>query len=477
MLAGIGGHTVDRQGLNAYVANSQAMNGLRSAQTDAAMDAARKSVDEATQIEQAQQAKAQASSKLTAVFPGHPEVAEALGNAITGGYGPDLKAAADGLLEGQQFGNRSTLGDASQLNTPQQTAAAQGISGKLEGPTAVPGDYTMPAGVTTPVQQTPLGAAQTSALNATSQLHTAQATDPAAFHTGSGVQLTDQQIKQYGHAMATLQMQMPTAYSIAKNPSLLAATQAALNENPTLAQADQHVQQLTLNDFAGQGINGRRTVAINTAVNHLSTAQGMVQALNNGDMQSFNRISNAWAAQTGDPAPTSMDMVGQVVGNEVMKAITNAGMGTGDERAGLQASFNTARSPQQMTDAITKAQQLLAGQASNLGIAYKAGTGRDDFNTKYLSPTTRAALNIQDVPVNNAPQATNAAPSAPAAGPAQAPSATAAAVSAPAAGPSATAAPGAAPRTVVRTGISNGVRVAQYSDGSIEPIGATPSGQ
>lgn len=158
-LAGSFGHGVDRPQLNAFVANSQAANGLRSAQTDEALNNA-----------QLQQEELQAHARLRDSLMNlkddagnsmhTPSQADLVLNTMLGKFG-SYKDVEQGLH--QAMTNRATdvLGNPNKLNTADQTAAQQAISGKLAEPVAAPNNMVVPAGVTPNVQQTAQGAAQT----------------------------------------------------------------------------------------------------------------------------------------------------------------------------------------------------------------------------------------------------------------------------------------------------------------------------
>jgi hypothetical protein len=178
-LAGAAGHPVDRPALNAFVANSQATNGLRSAQTEEALINAQRA-------QQQQQAKQDFQAKFAGAVnpatgkPFDPGVIEMVGKAVEAGMpiqntgeliGGTYKAMAQG-----------TLGDA--LSTPdQRTLAQQQYDGKVALPYAVPKEFsTLPGGATPNVQQTPLGAAETASAGALGDLRTEQKNNPSAFH-------------------------------------------------------------------------------------------------------------------------------------------------------------------------------------------------------------------------------------------------------------------------------------------------------
>lgn len=193
-LAGSFGHGVDRPSLNAFVANSQAANGLRTAQTDLALTNAQKQQEEL-------QAHADLENSLLSVKGDDgnplltPSAAHLVKNELVGGYG-DAKSVMEALRQAQGAHNTSVLSDPNQLGTAAQTAAQQGLTGKVAEPVAVPNAYTTLPGAAQPnVQMTPIGKAQANSLNASADLHQTQAdaggfapkvanmgvTDPAAI--------------------------------------------------------------------------------------------------------------------------------------------------------------------------------------------------------------------------------------------------------------------------------------------------------
>jgi hypothetical protein len=159
-LAGSFGHGVDRPQLNAFVANSQASNGLRTAQTDEALNNA-----------QLQQEELQAHSRLKdsllnlkddAGNPMHtPSQADLVLNTMLGKFG-SYKDVEQGLHQAMTNRNKDVLSNPNKLGTADQTAAQQGIQGKVAEPTALPNNFTTLPG-TAPVnpQQSAQGAAQT----------------------------------------------------------------------------------------------------------------------------------------------------------------------------------------------------------------------------------------------------------------------------------------------------------------------------
>lgn len=142
-------------------------------------------------------------------------------------------------------------------------------------------------------------------------------------------------------------------------------------------------------DFVS-GPDGKSLTAINTAVDHLGTLGQLSQALGNGDVQALNSLSQTWAQQTGNPAPTNFEAMKQIVGDEIVKALVGTGGSAGD-REHAAATISRASSPQQLAGAIQTYQQALAGKLGPLRTKYHYNTKLNDFNDM-LTPTTRSIL-------------------------------------------------------------------------------------
>ena len=168
ILSGAAGHPVDRLGLQSFVANSQAMNGLRSAQTEEAMANAQKMTE---------QSQAQGQMEDALVADGHPQSEAHLISTISRGMlGDQFEHVVKGIGDQQQQGFHGTLGDPSQLGSAAQTAAQQGVTGRVAEPVALPNNFTtLPGAAPVDARQSLEGKAQSASENAEATLRNAQA--------------------------------------------------------------------------------------------------------------------------------------------------------------------------------------------------------------------------------------------------------------------------------------------------------------
>lgn len=178
-LAGGFGHGVDRPGLEAFVANSQSMNGLRSAQTEAAINNAA-----SQQEEMAARAKLEDTIVKTLGPDGNPmfspSQAHMAAQSFIAQHGGKVSDGINALMDMQKTHNTMVLSNPTNLNTPAATAAIAGNTNKAPEAALVPNEYSVPPGMTPPtVLQTPLGAAETAEhlAGAHLKIHNANAPD------------------------------------------------------------------------------------------------------------------------------------------------------------------------------------------------------------------------------------------------------------------------------------------------------------
>lgn len=196
LLSGAAGAPVNRPQLNAFVANSQATNGLRSAQTDEALLNAQRAQDEQTAAGELEDAFIKAGAR-----PADAHLSAVAARMHAG--------SAVNAMDMFKAHNAMTLGDPSLLGTPDQTAAQQALSGKVAEPVALPNNYTtLPGSAPINPQQSAQGAAQTAQVQALTGLDVARAEDehakaknatlngtttlsPAAIEEGARVTMAD----------------------------------------------------------------------------------------------------------------------------------------------------------------------------------------------------------------------------------------------------------------------------------------------
>lgn len=157
--------------------------------------------------------------------------------------------------------------------------------------------------------------------------------------------------------------------------------------NPQFDPTQFAVRQKAEKDFA-TGKPGNTVRSFNVALSHLDTLDTLADALNNKDTRLINVIGNKISVQTGSSAPTNFEAAKKIVGDEIVKAIVGSGGGVTDRQEAASA-ISSASSPAQLKGVIKTYKELMKGQLGGLRDQYKATTGKDDFDTKYLSEAAR----------------------------------------------------------------------------------------
>lgn len=405
---------VNRPQLNAFVANSQARNGLVSAQTQDAM----------IKASQAQEQMA-AWDRIKADF------------VAKGASDSDATLARDGIVAASNHdavnaenlikaGNSAVLGNPALMGSVQQTAAQQGYQGKVAEPVALPNNFTTLNG-TPPItgQQSAQGAAQTQNVQAQAALRDLQVSHPQLFHPNAmGVSELDPNVLNFEGYKYYKTNKMPALgrdNAPLRSGIMAVGAQLAQREangeditNPAFDTAIQNGQDFTasgraLNSYAG-GSLGDKTRYINNLAGHLQLMDTAFTALQNGDQNTLSSLKNRWQKEFGSPLPTNVQTAAEVIGPELAKALAgNTGAGTQQERQAFSATVgNLANAPEQTGGAIATLKDMLGTQMSDLEFQYHGATnGRTDFQKRYVPDSVTHYLGLTPP---NAPMSAAAPP-------------------------------------------------------------------
>ena len=134
-------------------------------------------------------------------------------------------------------------------------------------------------------------------------------------------------------------------------------------------------------EYMTSGAGGKQLTAFNTAIQHLDLLDKLGQDLNNTNIQIFNRAKQAWAEQTGNPAPANFAAAKNAMAGEVASALKASGA-TDQEIREVGTTFNRAQSPAQLSGAIGTYKSLLYSKAQNLRKQYESGMqGKPNFGS------------------------------------------------------------------------------------------------
>lgn len=191
--------------------------------------------------------------------------------------------------------------------------------------------------------------------------------------------------------LGSYQIPESTAFSRMTAPAKSAVLQAVKAQYPDYDPTVYTERNASSRAFAPNGKNGQAVKSFNVGLAHLDTLSELADKLDNGQVPVLNAAGNYIAKQTGDTAQTNFAAAKNIVTDEVVKAIVGGGGGVGDREKAAE-TINAAQTPQQLKEAIHTVRTLMGGQLIGLEQAYKAGTGRNDFRTKYLVPEAQRAV-------------------------------------------------------------------------------------
>lgn len=147
---------------------------------------------------------------------------------------------------------------------------------------------------------------------------------------------------------------------------------------PDYNSGDHDIENKARAYYTGGGQGGQTLTAFNAAQNHLQILGQAADALNNGNVQLFNRLSNSYGTATGDQAPTDFNAVKNAVKGEVARALT--GHVTVSEQAELDKDLNSDMSPGQVSGVSHKYISLIDGKKRAMQDNYTASqTGQPNF--------------------------------------------------------------------------------------------------
>lgn len=156
----------------------------------------------------------------------------------------------------------------------------------------------------------------------------------------------------------------PTAKMMASNPYYERLADAVAQYNPDF-DATAFSTRKNANTAFTTGIQGRQLLAFGSAVKHLETLGGLIDALKNKDVVQLNRFNNIWEKQTGQSAVTNFEAAKGVVAKEIMKSIVTGGGGV-EERQELSRLMDAAKSPEQLRGVVDTYYKLMNAQKENL---------------------------------------------------------------------------------------------------------------
>lgn len=175
-------------------------------------------------------------------------------------------------------------------------------------------------------------------------------------------------------------MKAPTGYAL-RNPKMANLMDRVAAKYPDFDATQYDAKQKAMRDFStGTPGNSIRSFAV--ASDHLKQLDGLVDALDNGNIPLVNKLANTIGKNTGSVAPTNFDAAKGIVAKEVLKSIVAGGGGV-EERQELSRLLDAAKTPKQLKGVIQSYRHLMEAQKEGLEQQYELSTGRKDAKTRF----------------------------------------------------------------------------------------------
>lgn len=147
-------------------------------------------------------------------------------------------------------------------------------------------------------------------------------------------------------------------------------------------------------DSLAAGKDYQQNSAYSTIQTHMQTLQQAMQAVNNGDVQSANKLTQWAGKQFGKSAPQNAKVVNDIVVGELAKVLAQGGQVTDSVRNEAAGDLEPYLSKGQFQGAIQYIQQLIAGKMSTSHLNAQANHIPDDVFMAHLSPEARQQLQM-----------------------------------------------------------------------------------
>jgi hypothetical protein len=173
---------------------------------------------------------------------------------------------------------------------------------------------------------------------------------------------------------------------------------------PDYRSGDYGLQTSAVKAF-NQGIQGNKVRSLNVVMEHFTTLEKAADALQSGDVRAINAVSQFIQTQTGKPAPANFNAIKEILADEIVAAVV-PGVGALADRVALKKTILASSSPEQLKGVVANYKELIGGQLTGLEKQYQAGTGRNDFKSRYLTPAAAQGLapsSSQYIEIKNLP--------------------------------------------------------------------------
>jgi hypothetical protein len=176
----------------------------------------------------------------------------------------------------------------------------------------------------------------------------------------------------------------------AKGPNADKIMNKVMEIDPNFKASDYGLQTAAVKAF-NQGKQGDKVRSLNVVMEHFNTLEKAADALQSGDVRAINAVSQFIQTQTGKPAPTNFNAVKEILADEIVASVV-PGVGALADRQAIKKTILASSSPEQLKGIVANYKELIGGQLNGLETQYKAGTGRSDFKSRYLTSAAAQGL-------------------------------------------------------------------------------------
>lgn len=324
------------------------------------------------------------AKSISGLYPGHPEVAEALGAGARANV--PLEQITGSRLQDQQFENRAAVANTA-LPDATRAGAAQAIDPNSPGlirPTAQGEAFTNALHPEQGLTVTPLGEALVPAkageMRSHAELLHEEATHPEKFHFppvgGAPLDPAHEAMLKDLYDNGWLDPSRVTRYNA--TPSMIESAHAAMTGGTYNPGGTAHgTLQKQDADFSGEGKNGQRIRAGNALSSHIKMLGALADAQDANDLPTAQKISMALTGQAGSDFPTMNKLASHFVGSE-MDSFLASGNSTLEGRQEAQNHFNQNEvGASQLRANVALGRQLMGGQFAALKQTYASAPGRN----------------------------------------------------------------------------------------------------
>lgn len=206
--------------------------------------------------------------------------------------------------------------------------------------------------------------------------------------------------------------------------------------DPTFDSTNYNARHDTATDFSTKGKSGQNILAIQTLMHHLNTISNDYSALDNGNYDWLNNITNKTMSALGNPriqtGLKNIDIDSNAISGEMAKVFRSVGMSDADI-ASWQKNFGSNLSPAEQKAAVSKAVEVVAGRMEPIISGYNRVMNSNKTLSDFMTDPVAKAVYQKYYGGSTVP-----------------------------------AAPASNGKTVVQTGTYGGKKVVKYSDGSVD---------